>query len=59
MDELFLTTGATVVGGAGPTIFKGLAEGDRPAELRWLLRSGSELFARYALGAEVCGQPPG
>ncbi|MGI8727034.1 MAG: RibD family protein, partial [Solirubrobacterales bacterium] len=51
VDELFITTAATVVGGAGPTILEGLGEADRPVELRWLLRSGGELFARYALGA--------
>lgn len=51
IDELWVTTAATVVGGAGPTILEGLGEADRTTELRWLLRAGSELFARYALGA--------
>ncbi|HTN25946.1 MAG TPA: dihydrofolate reductase family protein [Solirubrobacteraceae bacterium] len=50
IDELFLTTFATVAGGAGAlTIVEGGAvAGPRALELVWLLACGSELFARYA-----------
>jgi riboflavin-specific deaminase-like protein len=51
IDELFLTTSPTLAGSAGAlTIITGTAGGEpRPVELVWLLSSGSELFARYAL----------
>jgi 5-amino-6-(5-phosphoribosylamino)uracil reductase len=50
IDELFLTTFATLAGGAGAlTIVEG-GPVDEPQglELVWLLAAGSELFARYA-----------
>jgi 5-amino-6-(5-phosphoribosylamino)uracil reductase len=52
IDELFLTTVAKLAGGAGAlSIVQGGSPRDEPAglELVWLLASGSELFARYAL----------
>jgi riboflavin-specific deaminase-like protein len=53
VDELFLTTGPTLAGGAGAlTIVTGTsADEPRAIELVWLLAAGSELFARYALRA--------
>ena len=50
IDELFLTTYATLAGGAGAlTIVEGGAVDEpRALELVWLLASGGELFARYA-----------
>jgi riboflavin biosynthesis pyrimidine reductase len=47
VDELFVTQGAVVAGGDGPTMTSGLPEAPIPLELAWLLREGSELFARY------------
>jgi riboflavin-specific deaminase-like protein len=51
VDELFLTTFAKLAGGAGAlTIVHGDAVDEpRALELVWLLASGSELFARYAI----------
>lgn len=49
VDELFLTRGPFLSGGEGPTITRGLDEGRIGLELVWLLRAGSELFARYRL----------
>lgn len=49
VDELFLTRGPLLSGGEGPTITRGLDEGRIELELAWLLRAGSELFARYRL----------
>ena len=47
VDELFLTSGPLIGGGDGPGIFSGSGEGGPRLELVWLLREGSELFARY------------
>jgi riboflavin-specific deaminase-like protein len=48
VDDLFLTIAPKLAGGGAPRI----VEGDLPAvaelELAWLLRSGSELLARYS-----------
>lgn len=49
VDDLFLTFGAKLSGGDGPHITEGLEAGVLDLELRWLLRSGSELFARYGV----------
>ncbi|MEA2156047.1 MAG: hypothetical protein QOE11_2187 [Solirubrobacteraceae bacterium] len=51
IDELFLTTVPKLAGGAGAlTIVTGGEIGEPlAAELVWLLESGGELFARYAL----------
>ena len=53
IDELFLTTSPAIAGGAAPlTILEGAAAGEpRALELVWLVAAGSELFARYAVGA--------
>ncbi len=53
IDELFLTTAPALAGGAGAlTIFEGAPFAEpRALELVWLLTAGSELFARYAVGA--------
>ena len=47
VDELFVTHGPRLAGGEGPGLFSGLPEGVVDLELAWLLREGSELFARY------------
>jgi riboflavin biosynthesis pyrimidine reductase len=47
VDELFVTHGPKIAGGDGPTMTSGLPEAPIPLELAWLLREGSELFARY------------
>lgn len=52
LDELFVTTGPVIAGGEGPALAEGIEPEERPVELRWLLRSGSELFARYAISSE-------
>lgn len=50
VDELFVTIGAKLAGGAGPRIVEGtLREEPLDLELRWLLAEGPELFARYAV----------
>lgn len=49
VDELFVTFGAQLAGGAGPHLAEGLAERPLALELLWLLADGSELFARYAV----------
>lgn len=49
VDELFVTLGAKLGGGAGPRMVEGLASGPLDLELRWLLQEGDELFARYAV----------
>ncbi len=49
LDEIFLTRAAAIGGGSGPGLFSGLPEARRELELRWLLASGDELFARYQL----------
>ena len=51
VDDLFLTFGAKLAGGEGPHITAGLEAGVIELELRWLLRSGSELFARYGVAS--------
>ena len=48
-DELFVTIGAKVAGGAGPRITEGLAGEPIDLELRWLLRDGDELYSRWAV----------
>jgi 5-amino-6-(5-phosphoribosylamino)uracil reductase len=52
VDELFLTTVPMLAGGAGALTIVGDAPLCEPLalELVWLLESGGELFARYALG---------
>jgi 5-amino-6-(5-phosphoribosylamino)uracil reductase len=52
VDELFLTTVPMLAGGAGALTIVGDAPLREPLalELVWLLESGGELFARYALG---------
>jgi riboflavin biosynthesis pyrimidine reductase len=45
-DELFLTIAPKLVG-AGSTILEGALPEVAELELAWLLREGSELFARY------------
>lgn len=47
VDELFITHGPVLAGGAGPGLTTGLPEGLIDLELEWLLREESELFARY------------
>lgn len=53
VDELFVTVGPLLGGGIGPRMVEGIESGPggRPLdlELRWLLREGDELFARYAV----------
>lgn len=49
VDELFLTYGPRLSGGAGPHLTDGLAAGVIELELASLLAAGSELFARYRL----------
>ena len=50
VDELFVTLGPLLAGGEGPSFTRGLDETRIELELRWLLRAGSELFARYGIG---------
>ncbi|HTR75428.1 MAG TPA: dihydrofolate reductase family protein [Solirubrobacterales bacterium] len=45
-DELFLTIAPKLVG-TGPAILEGALPEVAELDLRWLLREGSELFARY------------
>ena len=47
VDELFVTHGPRLAGGEGPGLTSGLTERIVELELEWLLREGSELFARY------------
>jgi riboflavin-specific deaminase-like protein len=49
VDELFVTLGAKLAGGAGPGLVEQLVEGKIELDLRWLLSDGGELFARYAV----------
>jgi riboflavin biosynthesis pyrimidine reductase len=51
VDELFLTTVPMLAGGAGALTIVGDVPLREPLalELVWLLESGGELFARYAL----------
>ena len=49
VDDLFVTFGPTVAGGAGPGMTSGLPEVPIGLELAWLLCEGSELFARYSV----------
>jgi riboflavin biosynthesis pyrimidine reductase len=51
VDELFLTTVPVIAGATGALSIAAEAPLDEPAamDLVWLLASGSELFARYAL----------
>lgn len=49
VDELFVTYGAKLVGGAGPRITEGLAGGPIDLSLEWLLREGSELYTRWSV----------
>lgn len=49
VDELFVTQGARLAGGDGPRLIEGVAERPVDVELRWLLREGDELYARYAI----------
>lgn len=55
VDEIFLTLAPMIGGGEGPRMIEGLAERERGVELRWLLRGGDELYARYALGEAPSG----
>lgn len=54
IDELFLTTVPLLAGGAGALTIMGDAPLREPVRLAlvWLLESGGELFARYALRAD-------
>lgn len=47
IDELFITRGPMLVGGDGPGLLARMDEARVDVELAWLLREGSELFARY------------
>ena len=47
VDEMFVTTGPRLAGGEGPGIFSGLPANVVDLDLAWLLRDGSELFARW------------
>lgn len=47
IDELFVTRGPILAGGDGPGLIAGVDEARVDLELAWLLREGSELFARY------------
>lgn len=47
VDDLFLTIAPKLAGGDAPRIIEGDLPGVRELELGWLLREGSELFARY------------
>ena len=47
VDELFITFGPMLAGGEGPGLTSGLPAHLTELELAWLLREGSELFARY------------
>lgn len=51
VDELFITRGPMIGGGDGPGIAEGLHDRGEATELEllWLLRNGSELFARYGV----------
>jgi riboflavin-specific deaminase-like protein len=49
VDELFLTLGPCLTGGAAPRITEGPGFPLRDARLGWLLRHGDELLARYTL----------
>ena len=49
IDELFVTHGPVLAGGQGPPLMTGVPEGGVDLELAWLLREGSELFARYRI----------
>jgi riboflavin biosynthesis pyrimidine reductase len=51
VDEFFVTLGPLLSGGDGPTCTEGLEETRIDLELAWLLRAGSELFARYRVNA--------
>jgi riboflavin biosynthesis pyrimidine reductase len=51
VDELFITTGPRLAGGEGPGITSGLPEQVTDVDLAWLLRDGSELFARYRIAS--------
>jgi len=51
VDELFLTLGPRLTGGAAPRVVEGELPAVRDAELRWLLRYEDELMARYAMRA--------
>jgi riboflavin biosynthesis pyrimidine reductase len=46
-DELFLTIAPKLSGAGGPSILEGALPEVAELELAWLLREGSELFARY------------
>jgi riboflavin-specific deaminase-like protein len=49
VDELFVTHAPKLAGGGEPHLVTGLAEGERPLELAWLLHDPQtgELFGRY------------
>ncbi len=47
LDELFVTHAPRLAGDEGLGLFSGLAQEVVDLELSWLLREGSELFARY------------
>ena len=49
VDELFVTFGPKIGGGSGPSMVEGLDCEPIELDLRWLLREGAELFARYAI----------
>ncbi len=49
VDELFVTIGAKLAGGAGPRITEGLPGGPIDLGLVWLLREGDELYTRWSV----------
>lgn len=55
VDELFVTHGPLLGGGEGPGLVAGLPELEIDLELSWLLREGSELFARYRVRRQEAG----
>lgn len=53
VDELFVTHAPKLAGGDGPGLIAGLAAGERPLELAWLLADPDtgELFGRYRVAS--------
>lgn len=49
VDDLFLTFGPRLTGGAAPCLTEGPEFGPHDAQLAWLLRHDNELLARYRL----------
>lgn len=53
VDELFVTLGPKLAGGAGPRIAEGTLPETIELDLRWLLREGNELYARWAVNGAL------